>query len=272
MLNLSFPNNFIETNSLIPEDIWNALTLAPLVIIRNHKGRLDDRQWAFDFVSSLGTLGADELHITLDNVPKQRLSKFDIYTMDNKDPMFLSNSGYVESWHQDMTCVPKPTRFSVILNQSVEGNPHPQTEFKNLAATYKYSQYKEEAEDVLFTHFNTNIYTINNPTEEQYADLTHNHPLVQDFYGTKHYCFNPTFISMQKDEKIKELVSRINLESLNPMFHYKHRYQEGDILIWNQLMTNHRVLLRDEHKQRVNWRASFIDDKMENWYEQKDRN
>ena len=267
MLNLSFPNNFIETNSLIPEDIWNALKLAPLVVIRNHNGVLDDRQWAFDFVSSLGTLGADELHITLNNEPKLRLSKFDIYTMDNKDEKFLRNSGYVSEWHQDMTCVPKPTTFSVILNQSVEGYPHPQTEFKNLAATYKYSQYKEEANDVLFTHFNTNIYTINNPTEEQYAKMSYSHPLVQDFYGTKHYCFNPTFISQQRDPEVKELVSRINIESQNPMFHYRHKYQTGDILIWNQLMTNHRVSLKADHKQRVNWRASFIDDKMREWYE-----
>lgn len=267
MLNISFPNNFVLIDTIDPKDIWDNLLRSPLVIIRSKEVRTGDREWAFKFINSLGTMGADELHVPLSKYePKLHMTPMDIYAMDNKDDLFKANGKYIGVWHQDMTCMPKPTRFSIIMNQSVEGTPHPMTEFRNLAATYKYSQYKEEAKDVQYTHFNTNIHTIKNPTSEDYEKLSHDHPLVQSFFGKMHYCYNPTMINQQQDQKVRELMHHIEIEANNPMFAYKHRYEKGDILIWNQLMTNHRVILNDNHKHRVNWRSSFTDDKLGEYY------
>ena len=271
MLKLSFPNNFIETNSLIPEDIWNALTLAPLVIIRGHKETIT-REWTFEFVHKLGRFRNDDLQIGLgQRKRKVNLSKFNVFALDNADKDYLHNGPYIQNWHNDNLCYEDPPRFSIITCERVDGNPHPYTQFRNYAALYKYSSYTEEAKDIMFTHFKTDANLSH--FQDTVVKLTEEweHPLVQEFCGIKHYSFNPGYISYQTKEK-HDLLNRIENEAKNPMFEYKHVYQTGDILIWNQLMTNHRVINKKGDKRRICWRASFDDNLVKEYYEQKDRN
>lgn len=268
-MRLNFPNHYTETNSLDPKDIWLGLTLSPIVIIRGHKETVT-REWAWEFVQKLGRPRNDDLQVTMGYTEKKdNLTKFNVFGLDNADPDYLHNGPYIKDWHNDNLCIADPPRFSIIFCERVDGNPHPNTEFKNLAALYRYSSYKEEAKDLMFTHFKSDINGIDGQDHIVRVTNKHAHPLVQEFCGIKYYSFNPGYIDRQEDPTVVEIGQKLRNEASNPMLDYKHVYQTGDIIIWNQLMTNHRVINRKGDKRRICWRASFDDNLVREYYDRK---
>jgi len=267
MIGIQFPNHYIETNSLDLEDIWFALTKSPIVIIRGHKETVT-REWTFEFVQKLGRFRNDDLQIALGQTKKkQNLSKFNVFSLDNEDKDYLHNGPYISEWHNDNLCYVDPPRFSIITCERVDGIPHPYTEFKNLAALYKYSSYQKEAEGKMFIHYKTDTNLV--AKSEHVVKLTEKweHPLVQEFCGIKHYSFNYNYVSRQEGDEMNALCMKLANEASNPMLDYKHVYQTGDIIIWNQMMTNHRVINRKGDKRRICWRASFDDNLVREYYE-----
>lgn len=267
MIPLQFPNHYFETNSLDLKDIWFGLTKAPIVIIRGHKETVT-REWTFEFVQKLGRFRNDDLQIGLGQTKKKdNFSKFNVFPLDNEDKDYLHNGPYISAWHNDNLCYADPPRFSIITCERVDGNPHPNTEFKNLAALYKYSSYKEEAEGKMFTYFKMVVNATDGQDHVVRAIDKHDHPLVQEFCGMKYYSFNPGYIDRQEDPTVLELCRKLRNEASNPMLDYKHVYQTGDVVIWNQLMTNHRVINKKGDKRRICWRASFDDNLVREYYE-----
>jgi alpha-ketoglutarate-dependent taurine dioxygenase len=83
----------------------------------------------------------------------------------------------------------------------------------------------------------------------------------------KYYSFTLGYIDRQEDPTVLELCRKLRNEALNPMLDYKHVYQAGDTVIWDQLKTNHRVINKKGDKRRICWRASFDDNLVREYYE-----
>lgn len=174
---------------------------------------------------------------------------------------------YTKFWHQDYTATEKPVKFCMLYCKDADYDTPP-TEIIDLVSEYKHSSYQNFGGKLLHKVFEPKgegIDTILKTNQEgSYA-----HDVVQDWFGQKHFMFNPAF--NMEDPRWAEFSTTILKEIMDRPegTRYIHEWKKGDILIWNHTATLHRAKVPEDFKgRRVMYRSNFDDNKVKEFHAQ----
>lgn len=235
-------------NGDVIDDIRSILVQRGVVIARNiHMN--DDQQRAF--TSRLGDL-------RLGSTTKEGEAGLMKITMDVKaNPNYAEYFAGTFFWHMDGTYDEIPP-FATVLTPRVLAPEGGQTEFSNNYAAFEDLSADEQAylETLTVVHSMRAAMTwsYNEPTLKQYETWNgfqaRRHPLVwRHKSGRKSLVLSTSmdYIEGLHPAQSRELIDRLMAHATQRSNVYQHNWQPGDMLIWDNTGTMHRVLPYDEH-------------------------
>jgi taurine dioxygenase len=163
-------------------------------------------------------------------------------------PSETRNTG--RQWHADLTFTPTPCMGSLLrcLETPADGGD---TMFANLYLAYDALSdgMKEMLEGLSAVHSFANVRDLKNRDPETTRYLIEKnppslHPLVKAHpeTGRKLLFLSPaatTCIDGMSEEESKPLLDFLERHATQPAFTYRHRWQVGDIIFWDNRCTNH---------------------------------
>ena len=181
------------------------------------------------------------------------------------------------TWHTDQSSYPRPPRCSILYAKEVpvadDGTVLGDTLFSNAAAGYDVlpADIKARLEGKRASHSYMGRLLARKAsvglTREIPADhaqkmppvwhpVFRTHPVTgrKSIYVTEGEC---TAIEGIPDDEALELIARLHRLSIEPRFHYRHRWQRGDVIMWDNCTCQH-LAVRDygEHQRRLMYRVS----------------
>jgi alpha-ketoglutarate-dependent taurine dioxygenase len=216
---------------------------------------LDDRQQ----VAFAKTLG-DVLDIGVDNIYKVSLDKRVTKTAGYLLGTFL--------WHIDGTTDEVPTRASVLSARALSGTGG-ETQWANTYAAYDDlpPEEKEAVEGLRVVH---SVETIERAARDDFteADIAswrtrpvRSHPLVWvHASGRKSLVLGATASHVEGMDRDagRELLERLQAWATQPQFVYQHEWQVGDLVIWDNTGTMHRVIPYAADSGRLMHRTTLV--------------
>jgi alpha-ketoglutarate-dependent taurine dioxygenase len=216
---------------------------------------LDDQQQ----VAFARTLG-DVVDQGIDNIYRVTLDKRITATADYLLGTFL--------WHIDGTCDEIPTRAS-LLSARVLSEAGGQTQWANTYAAYNdlRQDEKDAIDDLRVVH---SIETIERAarsdfTEEDVAGWrtrpVRSHPLVWTHAsGRKSLVLGATatYVDGMDPAESRALLDRLQEWATQPQFVYEHEWQVGDLVIWDNTGTMHRVIPYTVESGRMMHRTTLV--------------
>lgn len=188
------------------------------------------------------------------------------------DPDDKSRSDYVKVsffWHIDGLVASAPIPKAALLTARKVAKRGGQTEFANTVAAYEalpdYEKAEIEGLQALHTPIAGFRWVVDAPTDEDRARwATHaierKHPLVWSHdSGRKSLIVSVTadhVVGMPVPEG-RALLVRLTEWVAQPEFKYRHEWQEGDLVIWNNHGVLHRVIPYDVNAGRSMHRTSI---------------
>lgn len=227
-----------------------------VIVVRN--ANLDDQQ-QLEFAATLGSIRLGKVYKeTKDGTSVSKESEDGVFkvTFDKShNPLYTEHLLGTFNWHMDGTWEDVPPLAS-ILTPRILSPTGGQTEFANTYAAY---EDLPEADRKLIEHVRV-VHTLEanyrevipNPTEKQlsewrsYPDRTH--PLVWHHRsGRKSLALSTSatrIVGMDAKES-GALLNRLMAWVTQRQYVYQHHWQMGDMLIWDNTGTMHRVLRFD---------------------------
>jgi alpha-ketoglutarate-dependent taurine dioxygenase len=175
-----------------------------------------------------------------------------VYTI-TLDPKSILEPEYILGtffWHMDgLTMQPPPPKATVLTARRVASKGG-QTEFANVQAAYEGLSAEEKAEFEALRVMHTvtaSVREVAAPEEldPKRRDLRHEHPLVwKRKNGRKSLVVGYTadYVVGQTKAEGRALLARLLEWTAQPAFTYRHHWQEGDLVIWDNTATLHRVI------------------------------
>ncbi len=192
----------------------------------------------------------------------------DVYkiTLDpeiNKTPEYVLGTFF---WHMDGVMEETPPSKASLLSCRKAAETGGQTEFANLFAAYEHlpEEEKRQLEGLTVLH---SVYSAVRPVLE--LDVTpdnfdgikkqQEHPLVWQHDSGRKSLLVGTHADRVVQLPLAEgraLLIRLLEWSAQPDFTYRHQWQEGDFVVWNNCGALHRVIPYDKHSGRTMHRTS----------------
>lgn len=171
-------------------------------------------------------------------------------------------------WHSDLCYAEKPSRGSLFYAHEVpmeDGEPRGDTLFSSMTAVYE--ALPDETKDKLAGRKAVNSYIhgysrnrksgprpeLSEEQKRKTPDLEH--PAVRTHPDTGKKClfvnegYTTRIVGLDKAES-DALLAELFAMIASPRFVYRHRWQVGDFLIWDNCATQHRAVLDYELPQR----------------------
>ena len=216
---------------------------------------LDDREQ----VAFARTLG-DVVDLGVDNIYKVSLDRNVTRTADYLLGTFL--------WHIDGTTDEVPTRASVLSARKLSDTGG-QTQWANTYAAYEDlpAEDKEAIDGLRVVHHVETIERAarDNFTEQDVASWrsrpVRSHPLVWAHgSGRKSLVLGATATRVEGmgDEEGRALLDRLQAWATQPQFVYEHEWTVGDLVIWDNTGTMHRVIPYDADSGRLMHRTTLV--------------
>jgi alpha-ketoglutarate-dependent taurine dioxygenase len=216
---------------------------------------LDDRQQ----VAFARTLG-DVLDVGEEHIFKVTLDKRVSATADYLLGTFL--------WHIDGTTDEIPTRASLLSARALSSEGG-QTEWANTYAAYEALAPADKAavEGLRVVHSAETIERAARPevTEAEIADFRkrpiRSHPLVWTHAsGRKSLVLGSTASHVEglDPDESRALLTRLQALATEPQFVYRHEWSVGDLVIWDNTGTMHRVVPYDAASGRLMHRTTLV--------------
>jgi alpha-ketoglutarate-dependent taurine dioxygenase len=230
------------------------------VLVFPRIGLTDAEQLAFtdrlgtrvNFLGALPGTDSDVYKITLD---RER----------NPQPEYVQATFF---WHMDgLTADVIPPKASVLSGRRVATRGG-QTEFANTYAAYESLPEAEKADiqglRVVHSLFTSMKQVVDSPTQEDLARWSRapvkEHPLVWTHRsGRKSLVLSTTadhVVGMPRPDG-RALLARLLEWTAQPDFYYRHQWQVGDLVIWDNCGTLHRVIPYDRDSGRLMHRTSI---------------
>jgi taurine dioxygenase len=181
------------------------------------------------------------------------------------------------TWHTDQSSYPRPPRCSVLYAKEVpvadDGTVLGDTIFSSAAAAYDAlpADIKARLEGKRASHSYMGRLLARKAavglTREIPADHADKMPAVwhpvfrahpvtgrKSIYVTEGEC---TAIEGMPDDEALELIAQLHRLAIEPRFHYRHRWQRGDVIMWDNCTCQH-LAVRDyrEDQRRLMYRVS----------------
>lgn len=216
---------------------------------------LDDRQQ----VAFARTLGA-VIEQGVDNIYKVTLDKRVTATADYLKGTFF--------WHIDGTVDEVPTRASLLSARRLSATGG-ETEWANTYAAYEDlpAADKDAIEGLRVVHATEAIERIAKPdfTEEDLADWrtrpVRSHPLVWTHASGRRSLLlghTASHVEGMDPEESRTLLDRLQAWSTQPQFVYRHEWEVGDLVIWDNTGTVHRVMPYPADSGRLMHRTTLV--------------
>jgi taurine dioxygenase len=249
-------NRAIDDSSF--EEIIDTLHRYAVVCIRDQHHLTPKNHIAFS--ERLGDL---EIHVqssfNLDGYPE-------IYCItncvdENGRPLGLAEAGRV--WHTDLSYMQAPSRCSLLhaleVPEDDDGNPLGDTKFANSVMAFEAlsDDLKVRLKNLEAIHSYRQVYSrirakskpgrqgLKELTEEDFKKVppaTHPVVIAHPYTGAPIlFCdFGTTesFVGLAQDES-DELLEMLTAHTIKPDFVYRHKWRAGDLLIWDNIQTQH---------------------------------
>lgn len=167
--------------------------------------------------------------------------------------------GSGEFWHTDLSYVAEPSRGSLLYSVEVpvrNGVVLGDTEFASTAAAYDAlpAAMQKKLEGLKAVHRYGDIYNkiaqsrggpaLTEDQKKQTPDVIHPVVLVHPFSGRKSLFINEGFtvgIVGMPDDEAQTLLRELYDHTTRPEFIYRHKWQVGDLVMWDNWATVHRA-------------------------------
>jgi alpha-ketoglutarate-dependent taurine dioxygenase len=219
------------------------------VLVFPRMGLSDEEQLAF--TDSLGA----RVNYTR-SVPGGSAAAPDVYKI-TLDPRINQQPEYVEGtffWHVDGVTIDQPLPKATLLTARSVAQKGGHTEFSNLYAAYEALPDEEKEEiaglKVVHTMESSMRPVYDKPTEEDYERWRRmakvmEHPLVWTHASGRKSLLLGTHADRIVGMPLphgRALLTRLMQWASRPEFCYRHRWQEGDLVMWDNCGTMHRVV------------------------------
>jgi taurine dioxygenase len=183
---------------------------------------------------------------------------------ENGENIGLADAGF--TWHTDVSYLKKPSRCSLLYAKEVpfrDGKALGDTLFTNTAAAYEalpQSMRRRLAGLRAIHRYSARMRVANSPRPKltkQQLDETPDvaHPIVRTHPWTRRRSLYVTageciaIEGLPHDEGVA-LVEELHAHCLRPEFQYRHKWQLGDLLMWDNATSMHRAICDYELPQR----------------------
>ncbi len=249
------------TKSLAAHSIQTLLDLChqhQLLVFRHQDLSVDSM---IHFSEQFGDIKTNHLHDSA--YTQNKLSVLDNQRSDNPYQGFP-----FDTWHSDFAYMPKPPRFVCFYGKKVPDRTG-DTLFANMRLAYESlpSDLKNEImdkyavfgfSDNFIKRHAENNFTMTIPDGKSYPDRIHPvvrvRPITQQPTLSVNWLYTDRIIGVS-DEESDTLLKAIYKHSTKPEFVYRHSYQPGDLLMWNNLSTIHTSTLNDPTYHRIMYRV-----------------
>jgi alpha-ketoglutarate-dependent taurine dioxygenase len=235
------------------------------VVVFPRLGPTEEEQLAF--TDRLGTQGSGTRDFQAANrVGEKNIFELSLNTDDKMKELYVKTSYF---WHIDGLHSDDPLPKGTLLTARRIAKKGGQTEFANTYAAYDHLPDDEKLEIADLRALNTPLAGMRNvldaPTDAERERLNNAFP-------SKHYPIVWTHRSGRKSLNIgvgadyvigmpvpegRALLSRLLEWTVQPEFKYRHEWQEGDLVLWNNHVTLHRAIPYDPKSGRSMLRTSF---------------
>jgi taurine dioxygenase len=189
--------------------------------------------------------------------------------IENGKPLGLADAGTY--FHTDYSYLDVPARVTMLysLETPREGG---QTRFANMYAAYDdlSDAMKRRIENLVGLHHYGNRDDLNEQSRTAASKLTGaqkdkmswvRHPLVRTHYGTGRkalYAVSGSSFGIDgmPDDEAVALLDELKVHALQDKYRYSHRYDVGDVVLWDDLATLHSASLTDPAQPRTLWRIT----------------
>jgi alpha-ketoglutarate-dependent taurine dioxygenase len=180
----------------------------------------------------------------------------DVYKV-TLDPMINDHPEYVHGtffWHMDGLVVDIPPPKAILLSARRLSSNGGQTEFASTFAAYENLSAAQKAEIASLRAVHSIEASlrpiVEQPTEEDRIrwsriSVIKKHPLVWSQRSARKSLIVGTTADCIVDMPLPEgraLLTRLLAWTVQADFHYRHEWQEGDLVVWNNCGTLHRVI------------------------------
>ena len=194
----------------------------------------------------------------------------DVYTISldpavNKEPFYVLGTFF---WHMDgVTSDIPPPRATVLSGRRISAMGG-QTEFANTYAAYEGLPDCEKAEIADLRVIHSAYASTKQVMEEEGNDAffaharryTKEHPLVWTHNSGRKSLLLGSHADRVKDMPLahgRSLLARLLEWTAQPTYYYRHEWREGDLVIWDNCGTVHRVIPYDEKSGRTMHRTTI---------------
>ncbi|MCC7271843.1 MAG: TauD/TfdA family dioxygenase [Alphaproteobacteria bacterium] len=168
----------------------------------------------------------------------------------------VGNTDAGRFWHTDGAYLPAPHRISMLYAVEVphrDGRPLGDTVFTGMAAAYDALPRATKARiaGLKAIHSLVHRYETKTGSPEDLVARTRKyppaaHPLVVRHPDTGRQCLYvsegyTTGIEGMGEAQARELIDALCAHAVRPEFHYRHRWEVGDLLIWDNRQTLHKA-------------------------------
>ena len=197
----------------------------------------------------------------------------DILILSNRvkdgKPLGLADAGTY--FHTDYSYLDVPARVTILysLETPREGG---QTKFANMYAAYDdlSDAMKRRIAPLVGLHHYGNRDDLNDESRTAASKLTGaqkdkmnwvRHRLVRTHYGTGRkalYAVSGSSFGIEgmPDDEAVDLLDELKAHALQDKYRYAHRYDVGDVVLWDDLATLHSASLTDPAQPRTLWRIT----------------
>jgi len=194
---------------------------------------------------------------------------------DNGELIGLADAGF--TWHTDTSYLQRPSRCSLLHAQEVpvrDGQALGDTVFTNTIAAYEAlpdAMKRELAGKKAIHRYSERKRIANSPrpklTKAQ-LDATPDvaHPIVRTHHATGRKALYVTEgecvgIEGMPDDEARPLISELHDHCIRPEFQYRHKWQVGDLLMWDNATSMHLAICDYQlPERRLMYRTTVIGD------------
>lgn len=241
------------------EKLKNAFVEHGVLIMRGQ--HLDERQF-IDFARGFGPLESYESTLSQYLMPQHPDILVLSNMMENGRQVGVQDAG--QYWHTDRSYVAQPAWSSVLHAKRIphdeNGKPLGGTLFSSMVGAVDMldGELRKKLEKLSVLH--EYVFRFSKPNDSMPAAT---HPLILEHPLTKKPClyvnagFTKKILGMAEEESkalLESLYAHITSESLV----YRHEWQEGDLLMWDNYSTQHRAV--NDYKpgqDRLMWRTTI---------------
>jgi taurine dioxygenase len=222
------------------------------VIFLRNQNLTEDRH--IEFSRNFGEL---EVHVGTRYLhPSHPELRINSNIIENGKPIGATDAG--QYWHTDLSYMAKPSKCSLLYAIEIpveNGKPRGDTVFSSSTAAYDAlpDDIKKKVEGLNAVHSYAYRYYQLTDAGQKRPELTPEqkakapdvvHPVVVIHPFTKRKClfvnegFTTSIVGMPKSES-DELLTYLFKHSIKPEFQYRHHWQVGDFLFWDNVATQH---------------------------------